>query len=157
MHYAGVLITVKDIQKSRYLYETVLGQEVADDYGANIPFKAGFCLHQADHFQKLIKNRPMVGGSNSFELYFEENGLEELQEIIKKHGLEMVHEIEEQPWKQRVLRFYDYDNNIIEAGEGLDYTAFRLYKSGMTDEEIARYTYLSAEQIAEAKAKFAKV
>jgi catechol 2,3-dioxygenase-like lactoylglutathione lyase family enzyme len=154
MKFICPLIVVNDIIKARYFYETILGQIIKADYGQNISFQGDFSLHEKEHYQTLIGNHPVRTQSNSFELYFEENDLQELQEKLIEHKVEFLHRIREQPWKQRVMRFYDYDRNIIEVGETLEYTAFRLSKEGFTIDEICKITYLTKELVTESIRKF---
>jgi catechol 2,3-dioxygenase-like lactoylglutathione lyase family enzyme len=120
MKYICPLIVVEDINRSRYLYEEILKQKVKEDHGANIVFEGDFAIHQKEHFQSLIKNYPIKRYANSFELYFEEEHLEEIERTLGEHNFEFIHQIKEQPWKQRVLRFYDYDKNIVEIGEPIN-------------------------------------
>ena len=68
-------------------------------------------------------NNPVLKKSNSSELYFEDDEIEKTEKIIEDNNFEFIHKIVEQPWKQRVLRFYDYDFNIIEIGEPLEHVA----------------------------------
>lgn len=46
--------------------------------------------------------------------------------------------LREQPWRQKVLRFYDLDFHIIEIGESMEHTCFRLHLEGLNDEEISK-------------------
>jgi extradiol dioxygenase family protein len=154
MKYICPLIVVNDIIKARYFYENILGQIIKADYGQNIQFHGDFSLHEKEHYQSLIDNHPVCTQSNSFELYFEENDLEVLQEKLIENNVEFLHKIREQPWKQRVMRFYDYDKNIIEVGESMEHTAFRLAKEGYTIDEICTFTYLTREHVAESIRKF---
>jgi hypothetical protein len=117
MKYICPLIVVKDINRSRFLYENILKQKVKADNGENVVFEGEFAIHQKKHFQSLINGYPVKIHSNNFELYFEEENLKEIEKILKEHNFEFIHSIKEQPWKQKVLRFYDYDKNIIEIGE----------------------------------------
>ena len=48
------------------------------------------------------------------------------------------------------MRFYDYDHNIIEIGEPIEYVAYRLYLENTKMEEISKITYLPIEKISEA-------
>lgn len=116
MKYICPLIVVEDIHRSRFLYEKILKQKVKVDHGENVVFEGDFAIHQKTHFQSLI-NYPIKRYSNNFELYFEEENLGEIESTLKEYNFEFIHRIEEQPWKQKVLRFYDYDKNIIEIGE----------------------------------------
>lgn len=147
MKYICALVVVEDIQKSRYLYETILGQTVKADYGENVVFEGDFAIHQRAHFQKLIDQAAIAKRSNNFELYFEDDTLEVLIGRLKEAGLTFVHEIREQPWRQRVIRFYDYDGNIIEIGESLEAVARRLSRENLSIEEICKLTYLPVEKV----------
>ncbi|MGL4369685.1 MAG: VOC family protein [Spirochaetota bacterium] len=154
MNYCGALIVVEDIKKARYFYETILGQEVAHDYIENVPFKSGFSIHQKSHFEKLIAGKAITMHSNNFELYFEDDDIKGLEERLISHNVEFIHKIVEQPWKQRGMRFYDYDKNIIEVGEKMDYAAYRLFKENMPMEEIMKSLYITREQAEQAIEKY---
>ena len=147
MKYICALITVEDIARSRRLYETILKQKVVTDFGENVGFEGGFALHDRQHFKKLIDDKPIIVGSNSFELYFEDDNLAIIEESVDMEGLQFIHRIKEQPWRQQVMRFYDYDKNIIEIGERLEHEAYRLFKDGLSIEQICKFTYLSKEMI----------
>ncbi|MBK9580085.1 MAG: glyoxalase/bleomycin resistance/dioxygenase family protein [Fibrobacteres bacterium] len=147
MKFICTLVVVEDISKSRKLYETILNQKVLTDYGENIAFEGGFAIHKLDHFQGLICNKVIQKKSNAFELYFEDDDLEGIETKLQNEELEFIHQIIEQPWRQKVLRFYDYDKNLIEIGESMEHVAFRLYKEGKTKNEISSITYLSIEKI----------
>ncbi len=147
MKFVCPLIVVEDIKKSREFYENVLGQTVKLDFGENITFKGDFAIHQKSHFQSLINNAAVSLKSNSFELYFEDESLDELEATLKDLTMEFVHEIREQPWKQRVLRFYDYDKNLIEVGEPMQFVAYRLSLEGYSLDDIVTITYLSQEMV----------
>ncbi len=147
MKFKCSLIVVEDIIRARDFYERILDQTVELDYGENIVFKGGYAIHKKDHFKKLIMNNTIVQKSNNFELYFEHDLIDEIIEKLKKENVEFIHEVMEQPWKQRVIRFYDPDNNIIEIGESMEMVAYRLHKEKRPIDEIAEITYLSEESI----------
>lgn len=142
MRYICPLVVVEKIDKSRLFYETILGQTVKMDLGENIIFNGDFAIHQKDHYRKLIGNRVITKGSNNFELYFEDDDLESIVLKLKENNIEFIHEIIEQPWRQRVIRFYDYDKNIIEVGESLEHLAYRLSKENYSSKEICKITGL---------------
>ena len=147
MKFICSLIVVEDVLKSRTLYEKILNQKVTADFGENVAFEGGFAIHQKSHYKKLINEKPIQTKSNSFELYFEHDEVIDIQNILKREGFEFVHEVREQPWRQMVLRFYDYDNNIIEIGETMEHVAYRLFLENKDIEEIAKITYLDREKI----------
>jgi len=114
--FVSSLITVADIKRSRNFYEEVLGQKVEADYCENVSF-GSFCIHLTSHFQKLIDNKPITNCANNFELYFDSDDLTQTVKKLQECNVQFIHEIREMPWKQKVIRFYDPDNNIIEIGE----------------------------------------
>lgn len=154
MKFMTSLIVVEDIEKSRHFYENILGQKVKEDYGENVTFVGDFSIHKKSHFNNLIGDRPIIERSNNFELYFEHDDLIPVEDTIEKLGLEFVHKIVEQPWKQRVIRFYDYDKNLIEIGETLEHVAYRLSKENYSLEEISKTTYLSVDCVKKAIDKY---
>jgi ASC-1-like (ASCH) protein len=72
---------------------------------------------------------------------------------LQDNHVEFVHETREQPWRQKVVRFYDPDRNIIEVGESLEFLSFRLSKEGKSIEEISRITNMTREFVIDSIAK----
>lgn len=153
MKYIASLLVVDSIAKARELYEGVLEQKVLYDYGENITFEGGFSIHEREHFEALI-NRKSIKMSNSFEIYFEHNDLEPVEEKLKRLDLEFVHGVIEQPWRQKVMRFYDFDKNLVEIGEALDYTAYRLNSEGMPLDTIAKTVYMDIDGVKKSILKY---
>ncbi len=147
MKFICPLIVVENIEKSRYFYETILGQSVKTDFGENVTFHGDFAIHQKSHFKALINQNPISSKSNNFELYFETDELEMIVNKLKEIDIEFIHKIVEQPWKQKVVRFYDYDFNIVEIGERMEHVAYRLYKEGLFIHDISKITYLPEDVI----------
>lgn len=145
--YICPLITVKDIKKSREFYENVLKQEVELDHGENVAFKGGFAIHDIEHFQNLTgKHITEAEISKDFmEIYFELNEIEELEAKLETLNVKFVHKIREQPWGQRVMRFYDPDNYIIEVGESLAVVVKRMADEGLSEEEISERSSMPVE------------
>lgn len=141
MKYISSLITVSDINRSRFFYENLLKQEVESDFGENVGFKGGFAIHLEAHYKNLIKKEIKQGGNN-FELYFEDDNLDQLVNTLKDNSVEFVHELREQPWGQKVVRFYDPDKHIVEIGETMKHLVQRLKKSGLEPEQISKATSL---------------
>lgn len=137
MKYICPLITVADIHRSRDFYEGVLGQKVKYDLGENVTFEGDFAIHLESHYSRLIDNKPIRQGGNNFELYFEFDDIDHLVDRLKDQQVEFVHEAREQPWRQKVVRFYDPDRHIIEVGESLEYLSYRLINEGLTAEQIS--------------------
>ena len=128
--------------------QKILNQQVAADFGIyNVGFEGGFAMYKKALFQELVDGLDIVGKSNSFVLYFEVENLAELEEEIVRNGFEFIHKTREQPWKQRVFRFYDYDNHIVEIAEKMDAVSHRLYQEGKTIEEISELTGMPVNQV----------
>jgi catechol 2,3-dioxygenase-like lactoylglutathione lyase family enzyme len=148
------VLFVKDIQASRHFYETVLGQKVLIDHGPNVGFEGGFAIWQTDHAHQMIFGTLQGKGKDNSELYFETNTLDDFLNTLEDQAVKFIHPIREQPWGQRVVRFYDLDDNIIEVGEPMPAVIVRYTQQGLTAEQIAAKTSMPLEivkQILEAK------
>ncbi|MBP8994194.1 MAG: VOC family protein [Bacteroidales bacterium] len=143
-------MTVENIERSKHFYQEKLGQTIKEDYGENIVFEGDFSIHLKAHYSTLLNGHKITNGGNNFEIYFEHNDLETLQTKLKSTGVEFVHEIQTQPWQQRVMRIYDPDKNIIEIGESLEHVCIRLKNEGKCIEDIIKLTSLSEEYINQA-------
>jgi catechol 2,3-dioxygenase-like lactoylglutathione lyase family enzyme len=147
MKFVCPLIVVRDIEVSRAFYETVLGQKVLHDLGENVSFEGGFAIHLRPHFACLIdaNEDEIVSGPKNAELYFEEDDLDAFLKRLATLDINYVHELREQPWGQRVVRFYDPDLHIIEVGEPMEGVVMRFLKAGLSIEETAGRTSMPVE------------
>jgi uncharacterized glyoxalase superfamily protein PhnB len=148
MRFICPLIVVNNIKASRFFYEKVLNQKVQCDFGENISFEGGFAIHLKSHFSDLISinENDIIQKSNNSELYFEEDDLDSfLQKLKNVSSIEYVHELKEQPWGQRVIRFYDPDMHIIEVGEPMESVVKRLLSKGLSIEETVKRTLMPEE------------
>lgn len=115
MQYQGTLIAVSDMAKSKHFYETVMEQKIVMDLGVHVAFESGLSL-QSNYEELVGKELKMQSRPNNFQLYFEVEDLDYWQEKIKGiDNIEFIHEAKEYPWGQRVMRFYDYDQYIVEV------------------------------------------
>lgn len=137
MKYAGTLIAVKDMEKSRRFYRDVLGLGTAADFGANVALDGGVFLQTLDSWKSFIRTDKVILPNNAAELYFEEEDMDAFCERLKEFDIRYVHELFEHPWGQRVVRFYDPDGHIIEVGEKMDAVVRRFAESGLSAEETA--------------------
>ena len=146
------VIFVKDIKESKKFYEEHLNQKVRFDFGSNIAFESGLSLWEHKSAHKLIFDREtekisMPERSQTFELYFESDNIEEAFESIKQLNVKFIQILHQEPWGQQSLRFYDPDKYIVEIGESLDSWVKRFYKKNMTAKEIAEKTTLPLKVI----------
>lgn len=154
MKYICPLIVVKDIKCSRDFYESVLSQTVKYDLGENVTFHGDFAIHLQSHYSHLINNKPIQSGGNNFELYFEYDDIDAVVVKLKERNVEFVHEAQEQPWRQKVVRVYDPDKNIIEIGESMEYLSYRLSKEGLSNEQISISVGIPVEFVKNSIAQF---
>ena len=142
------LIAVSDIKESVRFYEEVIGDRVAMDFGENVTFEGGFSLQEMKRWKSLIHTDKVRRKSNDAELYFEEDDFDGFIAYLKEFPeLQFVHGVEEMPWGQRVIRFYDPDFHIIEVGESMDVVIRRMLQSGMSVEETARKSQYPIEYV----------
>ena len=128
-------------------HEGILRQREIADFGEyNVPFEGGLAFYKKGLYQSFLGERTIASRANSFELYFERDGLAELEREIERQGFEFIHRTREEPWRQRVLRFYDADDHIVCLAERMETTTRRLAGEGKSMEEIARVTGLAVER-----------
>lgn len=137
------LLVVKDLSLSRKFYETVLSQKVVANFGENITFNGGFALQSLKSWADFIETPPktIVFGGRNFELYFENfefnNFIKHLQTF---ENIKYVHDVKQHDWGQRVVRFYDLDENIIEVGESMKAVICDMLRKGISVELVAQKT-----------------
>jgi len=144
----GVLLAVSNIERSKKFYQTVMEQEILIDTGNMVDFKEIFVLYE--NYPELvagggkISNKPtgaalkITEKPNNFQLAFEVDDLDSCFEKIKStEGIEILHDISEYSWGQRVFRFYDYDKHIVEVGEDLVVVIKRFLSQGLSLEAVA--------------------
>jgi len=141
------LIVVSDMEVSCHFYEKILGQKVKYNFGENITFEGDFAIHQKAHYQMLIDQKEIRNGGNNLELYFEYDDVDEIALKLQEHQVAFVHPVRYQPWRQKVVRFYDPDMHIIEIGETMEHLAYRLFNENLTVEDISGITMLPLEFI----------
>ena len=149
MKYSGTLLSVRDISRARRLYEGLLGCVVSMDLGVHIAYTNGVFLQEEQSWRGFINKGAdeIVYGANDAELYFEEHEIESFFVRLRVFDVELLHELVEHSWGQRVVRFYDYDGHIIEVGEHLGDVARRFLHEGMTREEAAKRMDVPLESI----------
>lgn len=137
------MLVVTDINKSLEFYIKVLGLHVIMDFGANKTLTGGLALQTLETWNEFIGTDNVSFGSNSSEVYFEEDNFDKFADRLKKYDVEYVHPIKEHSWGQRVVRIYDPDKHIIEVGENIKVVCKRFLDSGMTPEQVAESIMVS--------------
>lgn len=145
MRFAGSLIVVKDMERSKRFYEDVLKAKQIMDFGANVTYAGGFSLQTEETWTGFIEKSPqdIVYKNHGAELYFEEIAFDKfLNHLETFKDIEYCNKVREYDWGQRVVRFYDPDGHLIEVGESLREVCKRFLKQGMNIEDIVKRTML---------------
>ena len=156
MKFEGVLIVVRDMERSKIFYENLLDQKVQMDLGANVAFE-GFALMDFERWMDFLEKKENdfnLSKNNVSELYFETENFDSFIEklnIYNESEVVTVHKTKEFPWGQRVIRFYDPDNHMIEVGESMDVVIKRFFSSGMSVEDISLRTGYPVEYVVDLK------
>ena len=136
------------MEKAITFYEEVIGDRVAFNFGENVLFEGGFALQEMKKWKEMIHTNTVRRKSNNAELYFEEKDFDKFLEYLKEFPeIKYVHPVEEAPWGQRIVRFYDPDFHIIEVGEPMDAVIKRLFESGMTVEQVSEKSQYPIEYV----------
>ena len=147
MLFQGVLISVSNMERSKYFYEKVMEQKIIMDLGVHVSFERGLSL-QSNYEELVGESLPRTERSNTFQLYFEVENLDEwLVKLQRTEGIEFIHTAKEYPWGQRVFRVYDYDKIIIEIAEKMDHVIKRFLSQGLSVEEVAEHSMYPVDYI----------
>lgn len=143
------VLFVRDIEQSKKFYHELLGLPIEADFGVNVGL-GGLALWQADYVRGLLGNAAAEGerlGAGNLEVYLESADIAEAVSALSSAGVRFLHPLVEQPWAQRVVRFYDPDGHIVEIGEPMDCVVRRLLGDGLSPEEVSKRTMMPIEFI----------
>ncbi|MBR0105448.1 MAG: VOC family protein [Firmicutes bacterium] len=117
MKLKGVLIAVKDVERSRKFYHDMFGLELVADNDGNMVLTEGLFLQDVKIWEGFL-GRGVIPDNNSSELYFEEEDIEGFVRKLERLYPEIryVNRLMAHSWGQKVVRFYDLDGNLIEVG-----------------------------------------
>jgi len=154
----STVLFVSDVGVSKQFYTEVMGEEIDLDLGINVGFKSALAIWDGAYAGGVIFGEPegapaVSAGSRPFsskrmlELYYETDDMEATMVRLRAAGVEFVHDVAEQPWRQLTVRILDPDGHMIEVGERMDVCLRRLAASGMSEDEIARDTTMPIEAV----------
>jgi catechol 2,3-dioxygenase-like lactoylglutathione lyase family enzyme len=147
MKFHSSVIFVKDIEKSKDFYVRLLNQEIEHDFGVNVGFKSGLTIWEIMPEHIISKKLETTTKSNSFELYFETKLIDETYKKLNDEKIEFLHEIQEEPWGQRTIRFFDHDKHLVEVGEPLEVFVKNMSKKGLSSNQISEKSGIPAETV----------
>jgi len=147
--YHSVVLFVKDIEKAKHFYCDLLNIPIETDMGKNVILKPGITLWEIRDDNIIIRTigKDKVNTGNKSELYFESDDIENVKKAINENNLKLLHDLHEESWGQRTIRFFDYDSNILEVGEELSVFLIRLVNSGLSKDELRNKTGMKIEDI----------
>ncbi|MEF9879915.1 MAG: VOC family protein [Clostridia bacterium] len=150
MKYSGVCLLVEDMERAKRFYTETLAQHISMDMGQNVTFEGGFSL-QSDYERLMgIAQTEVTQQSNSFELYFEEDDLDQVIAKLEAYGnITFRHRKREAPWGQYSLVFYDPDGHLIEVGETMPAMVGRFTKKGLSPAQVSQRTSLPLPAVLE--------
>ena len=141
MKHKTTLLAVKDIEKSKAFYKSVLDLDIVMDVGANVELTGGISLQTADSWANFIckPETAIIFSNNAIELYFETDDIDSFIEKLQSFAdIEYLHPLMEHSWGQRAVRFYDVDHHIIEVAENIVMVTKKFVSSGLTIEQTAK-------------------
>jgi catechol 2,3-dioxygenase-like lactoylglutathione lyase family enzyme len=142
---------VKNINVSKKFWCELLKMPVKLDFGKNVILENGITLWEISKSHIIPQNLGFENiasqDSNRFEIYFETEDLTEDFNTLKNGNVIFLHEIHEEPWGQKTIRFFDPDNHLIEIGESMVQFISRLYNQGMSPEEVSGKTSVPVAEV----------
>lgn len=120
LRFVNPIIFVENMDISLSFYRDVLGLRTVEVDSNFVRFDNGFAIHEGGSLARTVwgssDDQPAWFGCRNLLLYFEHDAVDELFDRTKQL-LDLIHPVQEQPWGQRVFRFYDPDRHAIEVGE----------------------------------------
>ena len=148
MEYKCAMLVVKDMEKTKAFYTSLMGLEVISDLGVNVGFTGGLAAQLEASWAEFTNTDPSLFqyGGHDMELYFETMDFDGFVTKAKDAGAEIVSE-SVMPYGQKVLRIYDPDKHIVEVGEDMGVMVRRMAGEGMTKAQISEKTFMPPEAI----------
>jgi catechol 2,3-dioxygenase-like lactoylglutathione lyase family enzyme len=139
--YTSAVLLTRQYDRMVDFYRNVLNQQIRYDFDGCIQFECGLSIWRVreDHpVAKALKGRD--GGNGAMEICFETEDMDAQGARIAAAGVTLAHDVIEENWGQRTLRFFDPDGNLVELGESMHAFCKRLHRSGMSVEEVGNKT-----------------
>lgn len=145
--FSSTVLFVKDIDTSLKFYKDLMGLEIKDDFGACKIFTCGLSLWRVNDEHLINQKWKREKQNGNLEICFETEDFDSVYKTIKKQNIPLLHDLHEESWGQKTIRVFDPDNNLVEIGESIPTFIKRMYKEGMSVEEIAEKSSVAKEQV----------
>jgi catechol 2,3-dioxygenase-like lactoylglutathione lyase family enzyme len=149
--FRSTVLFVRDMERAKAFYTGLLGQVVELDLGVNVGFVGGLALWDLAYVNNLLYAGKMPSGeapAPAMEVYFETAEIEEMAGRVVQAGVRLLHPLKEQPWAQRVIRFFDPDGHLVDVAEPMHAVVARLAAEGLSDAGISERTTLPPQVVA---------
>jgi len=137
MKFHSTVLFVSNIETAKSFYTNFLEFKIEHDFGNNVLLNNGLSLWAVQSGHTISDKLKTKLESNKFELYFESDNIDKIFKKLKDGEVKFLHEIKEEPWGQRTLRFFDPDQHLIEIGEPLEVFVQNMFMKGMTEPQIS--------------------
>lgn len=147
MIFHSTVLFVADIEVSKAFYIKLLKFCIEHDFGKNVILNNGLTLWEISPDHIISKRLETKNKSNRLELYFEDENIDKVYETLKDSGIRFLHAVNEEPWGQQTIRFFDPDNHLIEIGEPLDVFVNNMHTKGLSPTQISSKTGIPIEKV----------
>ena len=147
MKFHSTVIFVKDIAKAKDFYTRFLKFTIEHDFGKNVILSNGLTLWEIGENHIISRQLETGKPSNRFELYFETEDIDGTFEILNSAGIKFLHQMHEEPWGQRTIRFFDPDDHLIEIGEPLEVFVGNMNQKGLSVIQISKKSGIPVETV----------
>lgn len=147
MKFHSTVIFVKDIAKAKDFYTRFLSFTIEHDFGKNVIMSNGLTIWEIGESHIINRQLETRNPSNRFELYFETEDIDGTFKILNNAGIKFLHQIHEEPWGQRTIRFFDPDGHLIEIGEPLEVFVGNMSRKGLSAVQISEKSGIPVETV----------
>ncbi len=147
MKFHSSVLFVKNIEKSKDFYLRLLNQKIQHDFGKNIILECGLTIWEIGTDHIINKHLTTMGNSNRFELYFETENIDEIYNKLCNEQIIFLHEIHEEPWGQKTIRFFDPDKHLVEIGQSLETFVKNMNRNGLSAKQISEKSGIPIETV----------
>lgn len=115
------------MERAKHFYKKLFGLDVILDNGGNVILTEGLVLQDRNLWEQSI-GQAVTPGHNTSALYFEERNIEAFAEKLQCYAdaflaksedtasIQYICPLTEIAPGRKILRFYDFDGNLIEVG-----------------------------------------